>query len=169
MPVVKVKSMYDAPSEHDGVRLTVCGWVRTIRDMKTFGFMELNDGSCFKGVQIVFEEGRLANFKDITKQNVGAAVTVTGTFKLTEGAKQPFEISAEEISVVGESAPEYPLQKKRHSVEFLRTIAHLRPRTNLFSAVFLKSSTGFSGWTISSSSASGLSVPGTGLLSGSVW
>jgi len=136
MPVVKVKSMYDAPSEHDGVRLTVCGWVRTIRDMKTFGFMELNDGSCFKGVQIVFEEGRLANFKDITKQNVGAAVTVTGTFKLTEGAKQPFEISAEEISVVGESAPEYPLQKKRHSVEFLRTIAHLRPRTNLFSAVF---------------------------------
>jgi len=104
--------------------------------MKAFGFLELNDGSCFKGVQVVLEEGRLLNFKDIVKQNVGAALVITGTFKLTEGAKQPFEVLAEEISVEGVSAPEYPLQKKRHSPEFLRTIAHLRPRTNLFSAVF---------------------------------
>ncbi|MCL2409557.1 MAG: asparagine--tRNA ligase [Oscillospiraceae bacterium] len=134
--VVKAKNLYANPSEYQGAELTVRGWVRTVRDMKTFGFLELNDGSCFKGVQVVFEEGKLPNFKDIAKQNVGASVIVTGTFKLTDGAKQPFEIQAAEISVEGESAPEYPLQKKRHTVEFLRTIAHLRPRTNLFSAVF---------------------------------
>jgi len=104
--------------------------------MKAFGFIELNDGSCFKSVQIVLEDGSLSNYKEIVRLNVGAALVVTGLFKLTEGAKQPFEISASEISVEGESEPEYPLQKKRHSPEFLRTIAHLRPRTNLFSAVF---------------------------------
>jgi len=128
--------MYSDPTALDGAEVTVCGWVRTIRDMKAFAFIELNDGSCFKGVQIVLEEGKLGNFDEIVKQNVGAALVVTGVFKLTEGAKQPFEISAREIRVEGESAPEYPLQKKRHSPEFLRTIAHLRPRTNLFSAVF---------------------------------
>jgi asparaginyl-tRNA synthetase len=136
MSVVKVKQLYQNPVSFEGAEMTVRGWVRTIRDMKAFGFIELNDGSCFKGVQIVLEENRLGNFKDIVKQNVGAALIVTGTFKLTEGAKQPFEISAAEISVEGESTPEYPLQKKRHSPEFLRTISHLRPRTNLFSAVF---------------------------------
>jgi len=116
--------------------ITVRGWARTIRDMKAYGFIDLNDGSCFKGIQIVLEEGKLPNFKEIVKQNVGAALIVTGVFRITEGAKQPFEISAENVVVEGESTPEYPLQKKRHTPEFLRTIAHLRPRTNLFSAVF---------------------------------
>jgi len=136
MQIVKVKDLYNDPAGYSGTELTVRGWVRTIRDMKAFAFIELNDGSCFKGVQVVLEEGSISNFKEITKQNVGAALVVSGIFKLTEGAKQPFEISAKEINVEGESAPEYPLQKKRHSPEFLRTIAHLRPRTNLFSAVF---------------------------------
>ena len=104
--------------------------------MKAFGFIELNDGSCFKPVQVVLDETRLSNFSDIVSQNVGAAFIVKGTFKLTPDAKQAFEILASEVSVEGESTPEYPLQKKRHSPEFLRTIAHLRPRTNLFSAVF---------------------------------
>jgi len=133
---VKVRSLYSDPKSFDGKEITVHGWVRTIRDMKAFGFIELNDGSCFKSVQIVLEDGKLSNFKDIIRQNVGAALIVTGIFKITEEAKQPFEIAALEITVEGESTPEYPLQKKRHSPEFLRTIAHLRPRTNLFSAVF---------------------------------
>ena len=136
MPIVKVKNLYDAPKEYSGLEITVKGWARNIRDQKSFAFIELNDGSCFKPVQIVIDDGGIANFKDIVKQNVGAAFIVTGEFKLTEGAKQPFEISAKEIVVEGESSPEYPLQPKRHSTEFLRTIAHLRPRTNLFSAVF---------------------------------
>ena len=104
--------------------------------MNTIGFIELNDGSCFDGIQIVLEEVKLPNYNYIVRQNVGAALIVTGIFKQTQGAKQPFEIAAAEISVEGESTPEYPLQKKRHTTEFLRTIAHLRPRTNLFSAVF---------------------------------
>jgi len=133
---VKVKGLYNDPKSYDGKEITVHGWVRTIRDMKAFGFIELNDGSCFKSVQIVLEDGKLSNFKDIIRQNVGAALIVTGIFKITEAAKQPFEIAALDIVVEGESTPEYPLQKKRHSPEFLRTIAHLRPRTNLFSAVF---------------------------------
>jgi len=133
---VKVKQLYDKPDSFIKKTLTVCGWVKTIRDLKSFAFIELNDGSCFKSVQIVLEEERVANFKDIVKQNVGAAITVTGEFLLTEEAKQPFEIKAVSITVQGESSPDYPLQKKRHSPEFLRTIAHLRPRTNLFSAVF---------------------------------
>ena len=136
MQSVKIKDLYTDPSKYEGAAVTVRGWVRTIRDMKAFGFIELNDGSCFHGVQIVIEEGRLGNFSGVVKQNVGAALIVAGTFKLTEGAKQPFEISADEVLVEGESSPEYPLQKKRHTTEYLRTIAHLRPRTNLFSAVF---------------------------------
>jgi len=136
MPVVKVKDLYREPNIYEGKTLTVKGWARTIRDMKAFGFIELNDGSCFKSVQIVLEEGKLGNFSSVVKQNVGAALIVTGTFILTENAKQPFEIKADDVIIEGESTPEYPLQKKRHSPEFLRTIAHLRPRTNLFSAVF---------------------------------
>ena len=133
---VKVKELHRNQNDYSGKTITVRGWVRSIRDMKAYGFIDLNDGSFFKGVQIVLEEDKLPNFKDIVKQNVGAALVVTGILKLTEEAKQPFEISAQEIVVEGESTPEYPLQKKRHSPEFLRTIAHLRPRTNLFSAVF---------------------------------
>ena len=136
MRIVKVMELYADQDSYSNTLITVRGWVRTIRDMKAYGFIDLNDGSSFKGIQIVIEENKLPNFKDIVKQNVGAALSVTGTFKITEGAKQPFEISAEKIVVDGESTPEYPLQKKRHSPEFLRTIAHLRPRTNLFSAVF---------------------------------
>ncbi|NLF35113.1 MAG: asparagine--tRNA ligase, partial [Clostridiales bacterium] len=120
----------------DGKEVTVCGWARTIRDMKSFGFIELNDGSCFKSLQVVFEADTLDNFKEIARQNVGAALAVTGRVVLTPGAKQPVEIKAGAITVEGASSPDYPLQKKRHSVEYLRTIQHLRPRTNLFSAVF---------------------------------
>ena len=119
-----------------GKEVTVCGWARTIRDMKTFGFIELNDGSCFQNLQIVMEGDRLSNYKEIAGQNVGAAFIVTGTVVLTPQAKQPLELKAASIAVEGVSGPEYPLQKKRHTVEYLRTIQHLRPRTNLFSAVF---------------------------------
>jgi len=136
MSLMKVRELYQNGESFDGKEITVCGWARSIRDMKAFGFIELNDGSCFKGVQIVLDETRLSNFSDIVSQNVGAAFVTKGTFKLTPEAKQPFEILATDVAVEGESTPEYPLQKKRHSPEFLRTIAHLRPRTNLFSAVF---------------------------------
>ena len=119
-----------------GQTVTVCGWARTIRDMKTFGFIELNDGSCFKNLQVVMDANVLDNYKDIAGQNVGAALIVTGTVVLTPEAKQPLEVKAASIAVEGPSTPDYPLQKKRHSVEFLRTIQHLRPRTNLFSAAF---------------------------------
>jgi len=136
MKIEKVKDLYANPDRYDNLKITVQGWARTIRDMKAFGFIELNDGSFFKNVQIVLEDNQLKNYKNIVGQNIGAAFCVTGIFKITEGAKQPFEIAATEVVVVGESTPEYPLQKKRHSPEFLRTIAHLRPRTNLFSAVF---------------------------------
>ncbi len=126
-----------ADQEHFGGReVQISGWARTIRDMKTFGFIELNDGSCFKNLQVVMEAATLSNYKEIAGQNVGAALTVAGTVVLTPGAKQPLEVKAASITVEGPSAPEYPLQKKRHSVEYLRTIQHLRPRTNLFSATF---------------------------------
>ena len=126
-----------ADQEHlGGQTVTVMGWAKTIRDMKTFGFIELNDGSCFKNLQVVMDAGVLDNFKEIAGQNVGAALIVRGEVVLTPQAKQPLEVKAASITVEGPSAPDYPLQKKRHSVEFLRTIQHLRPRTNLFSAVF---------------------------------
>ena len=119
----------------DGTVVTVSGWVRTLRDSKAFAFIELNDGSFFKNVQIVCEE-TLPNFKEVVKTTIGSAITVTGVLALTPEMKQPFEIKAQAVEIVGMSAPDYPLQKKRHTVEFLRTQAHLRPRTNLFSAVF---------------------------------
>ena len=119
-----------------GQTVTVCGWARTIRDMKTFGFIELNDGSCFKNLQVVMDAGVLDNYKEIAGQNVGCALIVTGQVVLTPQAKQPLEVKAASIAVEGPSSPDYPLQKKRHTVEFLRTIQHLRPRTNLFSAAF---------------------------------
>jgi len=132
----KIAGIFEDASQFDGKKMTVCGWVRTVRDMKNFGFIELNDGSCFKSLQVVFERATLNNYEEIAKQNVGAALIVRGTLVLTPGAKQPFELKADEIEVEGMSTPDYPLQKKRHSVEFLRTIQHLRPRTNLFSATF---------------------------------
>ena len=120
----------------DGSVVTVYGWVRTVRDSKTFGFIELNDGTFFKNLQVVLVDGRLSNFKEAVKLTVGTAVRVTGVLELTPAMKQPFEIKADELTVEGTCPSDYPLQKKRHSPEFLRTIAHLRPRTNLYSAVF---------------------------------
>ena len=136
MTRTKISQLWRDPSAYTEQNLTVCGWARTIRDQKNFGFIDLNDGSSFKGVQVVFERANLDNYDAIAKLNVGAALIVTGTLVLTPQAKQPFEIKAASIQVEGVSAPDYPLQKKRHTVEYLRTIQHLRPRTNLFSAAF---------------------------------
>ena len=133
---MKIAAVFADSESLGGRTVTVCGWAKTIRDMKTFGFVELNDGSCFRNLQVVLDANVLENYKDIASQNVGAAMIVTGTVVLTPEAKQPLEIKAAEIAVEGKSTPDYPLQKKRHSVEFLRTIQHLRPRTNLFSATF---------------------------------
>ena len=119
----------------DQAEVTVSGWVRTLRDSKAFAFIELNDGTFFKNVQIVCEEG-MENFKDVVKTTLGSAIEVTGVLALTPEMKQPFEIKARQVTVVGPCDPSYPMQKKRHTVEYLRTQAHLRPRTNLFSAVF---------------------------------
>ena len=132
----EIAALYADAQPFGGKTVTECGWVRSIRDSKALGFIDLNDGSCFKGVQIVFEDGKVDNFHEIAKQNVGCALRVTGEVLLTPQAKQPFEIHARQIVVEGPSTPEYPLQKKRHSMEYLRTIAHLRPRTNTFSAAF---------------------------------
>ena len=131
-----ISQIFADQEQFGGQTVTVCGWARTIRDMKTFGFIELNDGSCFRNLQIVMDANVLGNYKEIAGQNVGAALIVTGTVVLTPEAKQPLEVKADTIAVEGPSTPDYPLQKKRHSVEYLRTIAHLRPRTNLFSAAF---------------------------------
>ncbi len=136
MERIKIAAVYAGGAQLNGRTVTVCGWARTIRDMKTFGFIELNDGSCFRNLQVVMDAAALDNYKEIAAQNVGAALIVTGTLVLTPEAKQPLEVKAEKIEIEGVSSPDYPLQKKRHSVEYLRTIAHLRPRTNLFSAAF---------------------------------
>ncbi len=131
-----VRHLYKDMSSYMNKAVKVSGWVRTVRDSKTFGFIELNDGSFFKNIQIVFEEDKLFNFKEIAKLGVGSSIVVEGNVVETPNAKQPFEIKAIRIDVEGTCPPEYPLQKKRHSLEYLRTIAHLRPRTNTFSAVF---------------------------------
>lgn len=136
MKRTEIAQIYKCPETFAEQEITVCGWVRTIRDSKSLGFIDLNDGSYFKGIQIVFEEQAIPNFAEIAKQNVGAALTVSGILVLTPEAKQPFEIKARSIAVEGASSPEYPLQKKKHSMEYLRTIAHLRPRANTFSAAF---------------------------------
>ena len=132
----KIAAIYADGETLNGQTVTVAGWARTIRDMKNFGFVELNDGSCFKNLQVVLDAAALPNYKEIAGQNVGAALIVTGTVVLTPEAKQPLELKATAIAVEGTSTPDYPLQKKRHSLEYLRTIQHLRPRTNLFSATF---------------------------------
>ena len=130
----EIKALYSGAASEGPV--TVCGWVRTIRSSKALGFIELNDGSSFKNLQVVFEDGKVENFKEICKLNVGAALVVHGNLILTPDAKQPFEVHADTIEVEGKSPPDYPLQKKRHSLEYLRSIAHLRPRANTFNAVF---------------------------------
>ncbi len=116
--------------------LSISGWIRTIRASNVFGFIEVNDGTFFKSIQVVFEESKVGNYKEIASMNVGAALNITGRLVLTPEAKQPFELHAEAIGIEGLSTPDYPLQKKRHSFEFLRSIAYLRPRTNTFAAVF---------------------------------
>ena len=131
-----IRSIYENPEAFGGKEVTVGGWVRNLRDSKAFGFIDLNDGSCLKCVQVVFEREKVANYDEIARQNVGAALIVKGVVELTPAAKQPFELKATAIEVEGTSTPEYPLQPKRHTVEFLREQAYLRPRTNLFSAVF---------------------------------
>jgi len=135
MKRTEIKKLYENTSRYLQDEQTVCGWIRTIRLSKTFGFIELNDGSCLQNLQIVFDD-TLPNFDEIAKLNVGSSLVVRGNLVETPQAKQPFEIKATSIEIEGASTPEYPLQKKRHSFEFLRTIAHLRPRTNTFSAVF---------------------------------
>ena len=119
-----------------GCEVTVCGWVRTARDSKNIGFLELADGSSFKTLQIVLEAAKLENYKEAVKFGVGSSVRVTGRVVLTPEAKQPLEVNADTVELLGACGPEYPLQKKRHTVEFLRTMPHLRPRTNTFSAAF---------------------------------
>lgn len=136
MDLTTVKSIYRNTAAYANKEVILGGWIRTMRVSKNFGFIELNDGSFFKNIQIVFEAERLKNYEEISKQNVGAALIIKGLLVETPEAKQPFEVKATQIDVEGTSTPDYPLQKKRHSVEFLREIAYLRPRTNLFSATF---------------------------------
>ena len=131
-----IRQIYEAQESFGGKTVTIGGWVRNLRDSKAFGFIDLNDGSYFKSVQVVFERDVIDNYDEIAGMNVGAALVVTGTIALTPEAKQPFELKATKIEVEGTSTPDYPLQPKRHTVEFLREQAYLRPRTNLFSAVF---------------------------------
>ena len=132
----EIRELYEKVGQIDGMKVSVAGWLRTVRDSKAFGFLEVNDGSCFRSVQVVVEADILENYKTIVKLNVGSSVRVTGTIVETPTMKQPFEIKAESVEVEGPSTPDYPLQKKRHSLEFLREIAHLRPRANTFAAVF---------------------------------
>ncbi len=134
--MLTIKELFRNSTVYGGQEVEVNGWVRTIRDSKSLGFIELNDGTFFKNLQIVFEEGRVDNFKEICKIGAGSGISCKGELVLTPEAKQPFEIHAWQITLEGACPSDYPLQKKRHSNEYLRTIAHLRPRTNTFSAVF---------------------------------
>jgi len=135
MEKVSVKRIFRESEKFMGKNVELSGWIKTIRASNAFGFIELNDGSFFKNIQVVFEAS-LDNFKDIADLGTGSAIKVRGEVVESEGAKQPFEIKAEQIVVVGKADEDFPLQKKRHTFEYLRTIAHLRPRTNAFSAVF---------------------------------
>lgn len=130
-----VKELYKNTDEYSGKKVKLAGWIRTLRDSKNFGFIELNDGSFFNNVQVVFDNN-LNNFEQVRKLTISSSIEIEGKVVKTENAKQPFEIRAEKIDVVNLADSDYPLQKKRHSFEYLRTIAHLRPRTNTFNAVF---------------------------------
>ena len=135
MKKLVIKDLYKNTNEYENKEVSLEGWVRTIRDSKTFGFIELNDGSFFKNVQVVFSD-KLDNFNEIAKLSISSSIKVTGTLVITQNAKQPFEIQANKVEILNLCDLEYPLQKKRHSFEYLRTISHLRPRTNTFNAVF---------------------------------
>lgn len=135
MELTNIRELFRGQQQFADKEVTIGGWVRSNRKSKAFGFIVINDGTFFEPVQVVYGDG-LANFEEIGKVNVGAALVVTGTFVATPDAKQPFEIQAKEVQIEGNSSPDYPLQKKRHTFEYLRTISHLRPRTNTFEAVF---------------------------------
>ncbi len=135
MELTDIRELFDKQEEFAGKKVTVGGWIRSIRDSKAIGFIVLNDGTFFKPLQVVYTDS-LSNFAEISKLNVGAAVIATGTIVATPDAKQPFEMQADEVVIEGESTADYPLQKKRHTFEYLRTITHLRARTNTFEAVF---------------------------------
>ena len=135
MSSVLIKDLYRNKEKFFEKEIQVSGWIRTVRDSKSFGFIELNDGSFFKNLQIVFDDS-LSNFEEIRKLTISSSIEVTGILVKTENAKQPFEIKAKEVKIIAISASDYPLQKKRHTMEYLRTISHLRPRTNTFNAVF---------------------------------
>ena len=136
---VVIRQLVRDTGRYSDKAVQVSGWIRTNRDQKTFGFISLNDGSHFTSVQIVYEKASLANFDEVARFRVGAAITICGTVVQTPNAKQPFEIKASEIILEGDAPEDYPIQPKRHSREFLREVAHLRPRTNLFAAVDRKS------------------------------
>lgn len=136
MKAIEIKKIFRETEKYATKEITVAGWARSVRASNVFGFIELNDGTFFKNLQVVFEKEFLENFEEIAHLNIGSSIYVTGELVLTPEAKQPFEIKAKKITVEGLSTPDFPLQKKRHSLEYLRTIAHLRPRTNTFSAVF---------------------------------
>ncbi|MEG1179372.1 MAG: amino acid--tRNA ligase-related protein, partial [Oscillospiraceae bacterium] len=136
MQRVEINKLFENITQYDQQEITVCGWIRTVRDSKNIGFAQINDGSSFQSLQIVFEQSKLKNYSEIASLNVGAAIIVTGRVVRTPQARQPLEISASKIEVEGVSSPDYPLQKKRHTLEYLRTIGHLRARTNTYSAVF---------------------------------
>ena len=138
---IEIKKLFRAKGEFDNKEILVAGWVKSLRASNVFGFIELNDGTFFKNLQVVFEKENVSNYDEIAKLNIGSAVIVKGTLVPTPDAKQPFEIKASEIMVEGKSTPDYPLQNKRHSFEYLRSIAHLRPRANTFNAVFRVRST----------------------------
>ena len=135
MNLTTVREIYKQPEAFLDKEVSIGGWVRSLRDSKAFGFIVVSDGSYFETMQVVYHD-TLANFAEVSKLGVGTAILVKGTLVATPQAKQPFEIQATEVAVEGSSAPDYPLQKKRHGFEFLRTISHLRPRTNTFQAVF---------------------------------
>lgn len=135
MKIISIREIYKQQEALSGKNIELCGWVRSNRGSKNFGFLTISDGTFFQPIQIVYQE-KLANFPELCKLNVGSAVIIKGELVATPEAKQPFEVQAEEIVIEGESTPEYPLQKKKHSFEYLRTISHLRPRTNTFQAVF---------------------------------
>ncbi|MBR4292348.1 MAG: asparagine--tRNA ligase [Clostridia bacterium] len=136
MKRTEISALYKSPESFADQTITVAGWARSIRASNVFGFLTINDGSYFGNLQIVFDKDKLDNFAEVAAQNIGASFVVSGKFILTPDAKQPFEMQAEKIEIEGTSTPEYPLQNKKHSMEFLRTIAHLRPRANTFNAVF---------------------------------
>ncbi len=136
MERVQIKEIFRNQKDYVRKEISVCGWIRQIRDSKKLGFIELNDGSFFKCIQVIFEEDKISNFKDVAKLSISSSISVKGDLVETPDGKQPFEIHAKEIEILGASDLDYPIQNKRHTFEYLRTVAHLRPRTNTFMAVF---------------------------------